>query len=487
VQATPVTLAVLPFANLSSDSEQEYFSDGLTEEILNQLAQIKALAVTGRTSSFAFKGRNEDLRVIGEKLGVAYLLEGSVRKAGDELRIKAQLNDARSGAHLWSHTYERLLDNVFDIQESIAKDVARALSVKLEVGELTGRPGMTRNVEAYDAFLASLGYTEPTAESLPAAIAHLERATALDPDFVAAWSSLANLYAFASSLELPGNTAAGWAAKSDAAIERIKGISDFGRVVHEVLAADRSLNRWAMVDAGKHLDAARALAEKLGLNGRQLEDPVFLLVTGQFTEAIVAVEQAKVTDPLNAFLAFALSKAYAATGNLPAAIAESERGLEIGGYAVPIAADLVTAALAMRDRTQIERRLVQVINADEASREFYSAMKVRLDKPAEALAVLHRRAAASTNNIELSTVAVWMAWFGDAQGALETYRDHADLFRAARRSALLFDIWGPVMRDMRKLPGFKDLVREAGLVDYWQAYGWGDLCKPLGADDFECQ
>lgn len=487
-QVGAVTLAVLPFANLSSDPEQEYFSDGLTEEILNQLAQVRALTVTGRTSSFAFKGRNEDLRVIGEKLGVANLLEGSVRKAGNELRITAQLNNARSGAHLWSRTYERSLDNVFEIQESIAKDVARALSVKLEVGELAGRPGMTRNVEAYDAFLASGRYAEPIANSLQAAMVHLERATTLDPAFVNAWASLANVYAFASSLQLSGNTPEGWAAKSDTVIERIKGISDYGQVVHEGLAADRSQNLWAMVDARKHFDTAYALAQKLGLGSGPYQDsPVFVLVTGRFREAITTLEQAKVTDPLNAFFPFLLSKAYAATGNLPAAMAEDDRGLELGGFEFPIRTNAVMTALAMRDRNQIERRLMQAMDPDDASREFYAAMKAGLDMPAEALADLHRRAAASTDHLELSTLAVWMAWFGDAQGALDAYRGHADLFRTARRNAFLFDIWSPVMRDMRKLPGFKDLMRQVGLVDYWKAYGWGDLCKPVGLEDFECQ
>ena len=114
-------------------------------------------------------------------------------------------------------------------------------------------------------------------------------------------------------------------------------------------------------------------------------------------------------------------------------------------------------------------------------------MKARLDKPAEALAELHRRAAASTNQVGLSTMAIWMGWFGDAVGALDVYRSHADLFRSTRRNAMTFDIWNPVLRDMRKLPGFKDLAREMGLVDYWRTYGWGDFCKPIGTDDFVCQ
>jgi TolB-like protein len=146
---------VLPL-QFSSDPEQEYFSDGLTEEILNQLAQVKALRLTVRTSSFAFKGKNEDLRVIGEKLGVANLLEGSVRKAGNELRITAQLINAADGTNRWSKTYVRKLEDVFAVQEQIARDVASALSITLDVGSFSRAAGGTNSIEAYDKFLLAL-------------------------------------------------------------------------------------------------------------------------------------------------------------------------------------------------------------------------------------------------------------------------------------------------------------------------------------------
>jgi TolB-like protein len=147
------SVAVLPFVNLSSDPEQEYFSDGLSEEILNQLAQIAELRVTARTSSFFFKGKNEDLRVIGQQLNARYLLEGSVRKAGNELRITAQLVDAAAGSHLWSRTFDRTLNDVFAIQEEIAMAVSGAMSVSLDVGAMARTRGGTTNLEAYDKYL----------------------------------------------------------------------------------------------------------------------------------------------------------------------------------------------------------------------------------------------------------------------------------------------------------------------------------------------
>src|SRR4029077_5766612 len=117
------SIAVLPFVNMSSDKENEYFVDGLTEEILNRLAQISALRVPGRTSSFAFKGRNTDLRQIGTELGVAHVLEGSVRKSEGRLRITSQLIRTADGFHLWSQTFDRKLDDVFAIQDEIARAI----------------------------------------------------------------------------------------------------------------------------------------------------------------------------------------------------------------------------------------------------------------------------------------------------------------------------------------------------------------------------
>jgi TolB-like protein len=132
---TEQSVAVLPFVDMSPNKDQEYFSDGIAEELLNQLSKIRGLQVPGRTSTFAFKGQNEDFRVIGEQLHVAHVLEGSIRKAGERVRITVQLVKAADGFHLWSETYDRDLIDIFAIQEEIAKAVAKALSITLGVGE----------------------------------------------------------------------------------------------------------------------------------------------------------------------------------------------------------------------------------------------------------------------------------------------------------------------------------------------------------------
>jgi TolB-like protein/Tfp pilus assembly protein PilF len=186
----PETIAVLPFVDMSPEGDNEYFSDGLTEELLNILAKIKELQVAGRTSSFAFKGKNEDLRGIGEKLGVKTILEGSVRKdeAGQRVRITAQLVNVENGFHLWSETYDRELKDIFAIQDEIAHEVAAALQITL-FGEdevrITAR-GVT-DLSAYDLYLQGLkNFNEYSFASLTRARADFEKAMQLDPDYLPA-------------------------------------------------------------------------------------------------------------------------------------------------------------------------------------------------------------------------------------------------------------------------------------------------------------
>ena len=157
--STEKSIAVLPFVNMSNDPEQEYFSDGLSEELINMFTKIPGLKVIGRTSSFAYKGKNEDLRTIGQKLGVDYLLEGSVRKSGDKIRITAQLIKAKDGTHLWSETYDKVLDNIFEVQDQISASVTNALRMTIFDKDKTTRQ-TNINPEAYNDFLKGKFYYE---------------------------------------------------------------------------------------------------------------------------------------------------------------------------------------------------------------------------------------------------------------------------------------------------------------------------------------
>jgi eukaryotic-like serine/threonine-protein kinase len=191
-QITP-SIAVLPFTDLSPEKDQEYFSDGLAEELLNSLVKIQGLHVAAWSSSFQFKGRSEDLRAIGQKLNVATVLEGSVRKQGQRVRINAQLIKVSDGFHLWSEVYDRDLTDIFAVQGEIARSVAGSLRLTLLGAKLPSLP--TTNIEAYNSYLqGKYFYASPSPENLEKAIAYYKQAISLDPHYSPAWAALSRSY-----------------------------------------------------------------------------------------------------------------------------------------------------------------------------------------------------------------------------------------------------------------------------------------------------
>jgi len=199
---TENSIAVLPFVNMSSDTEQEYFSDGVAEEILNKLAQVQGLKVTARTSSFQFRGQNLDVPLIGERLHVAAVLEGSVRKSGEMLRITAQLIGTEDGFHLWSQTYDRRTDDIFTIQDEIAESIVDKLKVQLNLApeSAVSVARIATTTEAYDLYLQGLhqlntlfapGQENTNMDAPAAALELFRRATVAAPDFAPAWAGSA--------------------------------------------------------------------------------------------------------------------------------------------------------------------------------------------------------------------------------------------------------------------------------------------------------
>lgn len=193
IKTTEDSIAVLPFVNMSNDPEQEYFSDGISEEIINMLAQIPGLKVTGRTSSFSFKGKNVDLREIGKMLNVNMLLEGSVRKSGNKVRITAQLVKTENGYHQWSEKYDRKLDDIFKVQDEIAKSIVDHLQLTFSSKkEISTSRQQTGNVAAYDLCLKGRQLLYERGLSIFDAIHCFQKAVALDPDYALAYAGLAD-------------------------------------------------------------------------------------------------------------------------------------------------------------------------------------------------------------------------------------------------------------------------------------------------------
>ena len=188
-----LSIAVLPFVNMSTDKENEYFSDGMTEEILNALAQINTLRVAARTSSFAFKGKNEDIRIIGKKLAVAHVLEGSVRKFGEDIRITAQLIRVSDGYHLWSNTYDRKFKEIFKVQEEISNAIVSQMKIKLFGEDIVKRRGITEHPEALDLYMQGrFLWNQNQERAVLRSIKYFEKALEKDPQYALAESAIAD-------------------------------------------------------------------------------------------------------------------------------------------------------------------------------------------------------------------------------------------------------------------------------------------------------
>ncbi|MEP7312080.1 MAG: TIR domain-containing protein [Pseudomonadota bacterium] len=472
-----VTLAVLPFVNMSSDPEQEYFSDGLSEELLNQLAQIKDLRVAGRTSSFSFKGKNDDLRVIGEKLGVGHILEGSVRKAGKQLRITAQLINAVDGTHLWSQIYERELNDVFAIQEEIAVAVTQALSIKLGVGESTRLPGATANVIAYDKYLQGrslwLGLTQ-----LPKAVELFREAVSIDPQYARAWYALQDALAWApDAAASPGERAAAaarvLALAPDAWWSRVVRADQLVQT-REWFKAEAAARSALAVEPSSEFEAGTMLASILGSVGRR-------------QEGVQYFERARQLEPMSLGISGILQSMYTGSDRLTEADAEYQRSKSlIGGRGT---SEIFALLRLWQDPNStpaaVEAQFRSVLSLDTPPNELNRALLGTLTNKAAALGVLRKafQDPAIQSSVFLNTRLAWFAdHFGDKELALAALR--RVVLDLGGQPVVLWSRWET---GVRADPRFKDLVRQAKIVDYWGASGnWGDFCKPLGSDDFEC-
>jgi eukaryotic-like serine/threonine-protein kinase len=295
VEKTP-SIAILPFANMSRDADDEYFSDGLAEEIINALTQIAGLKVIARTSAFAFKGKNEDIRRIAEALGVTNVLEGSVRRAGTRLRVTAQLIHAADGTHLWSQRYDRELTDVFAVQDEIAAAIAAALQVKLIEKPSTARL-YEPNLPAYDAFLKGRHQAyKYTPEGFRGAEAYFQQAIALDPQWADPHSALGYQYFLLGGLGLRPMSEMVLLAGAEArkALELLPSEP----MAHVVLGAIAALHDYDWKEAEEQFK----LVQASGSTAPEIHDMYslfYLLPLGRFEEAIEERSKAIAQDPLN--------------------------------------------------------------------------------------------------------------------------------------------------------------------------------------------
>jgi len=291
------SIAVLPFVNMSSDEEQEYFSDGITEEILNSLAAVKELKVAGRTSSFAFKGKNEDLRKIGDTLGVEHILEGSVRKSGARVRITAQLIQVDDGFHLWSETYDKELTDVFAIQEEIATEILRQLRARLLDEEIEAFEPQATDPETYDLYLLAkqrlYTRTEATIES---AVELLDRAIERDPGYAPAYAQRGIATIMLSERSY------GTVPEADAQRNGKRFLDRALEIDPNLAEAWGGLGLYYANRQTEHEQATEALTRALELNPNNIDASNWLYVnfsnTGQAANALAMIEYMTERDPL---------------------------------------------------------------------------------------------------------------------------------------------------------------------------------------------
>ena len=355
--AAPVvtqSIAVLPFLNLSPDKDQEYFSDGLAEELLNGLSRIPNLRVTGRTSSFQFRGKTEDSRAIGQKLNVAMLLEGSVRRQGSHIRITAQLIKAADGFQVWSQVYDRDMGDILAAQEEIARAVTGALKVTLLGGEPL-QPGASKNPEAYNAYLQAQYFSHARSkEGLEKAAAYYEQATRLDPGYALAWANLGSVRANqAAKADLP--LAEGYRVAREC-VRRALAINPNLGMAHAVLGWIQLSYDWDWPAADVSLK--RALALEPG-NAVVIENTAALDKTlGRIDEAVDLLQRAIAIDPLSADNYYNLSITLNHAGRQDEAIAAARKVLQISPDYAAAHAALAVAYLA-QSRPQDALREVQ--------------------------------------------------------------------------------------------------------------------------------
>jgi TolB-like protein len=477
------SIAVLAFTDMSADGKNEYLGDGIAEEILNSLAKIDGLKVAGRTSSFHYKGRNDDLRDIGKALGVANVLEGSVRRQGNQVRITAQLVRTQDGFHLWSETFPGTMDDVFALQERIAREVAGRLKVVLS-GEQSRQlvKAGTTDPDAYALYLqASLIFNRRQGPRMPEGMRLLEQAIALDPKYARAWARLASMHVISPNYRTIApeamlasvKDAAGHAIAIDPTLGEphaatglalvtlrryAEGLAEFERAL-QLEPDDITANVWqgiALVQLGYRREGDRALDRALELDPML---PIALLWRGMSHasrgELDVAERQLGLAEESNlAFVGLGQSQIAMMRGNPGASVPQLERAFAV------LAGDLP-------ERDATIPVFARACSGDPAAK-------------ADAISRIDRYLAADPRPVA-GSVAYVLFCTGQHARALDVFARGATSNDAMVSGAIFRGVWPEVFA----LPAFPDAARRIGWAALWDARGAPDLCT-RSAGDWHC-
>jgi serine/threonine protein kinase/tetratricopeptide (TPR) repeat protein len=451
-------IAVLPLANMSADPENEYFSDGMTEEIINALAKVPGMQVASRTSSFAFKGKEVDIRQIGEKLGVTSVLEGSVRKVGNRVRITAQLINVENGYHLWSETYDRQLEDVFAIQDDISRAIVEALKLRLG-SDASQLVAPTKNIEAYTLYLKGrFFYNKFTGGGLRKGLDFFQQSLLQDPGYARSYAGIADCWTqLADDWVVPDDAYPRAKAAASRALEQdpelVEAITSLGKVLSwyewEFAGAERQLRRAVALNAN-YAEAHWALGSVLP-------------TVGLLGEAVEELRKALTLDPLYPEYSRWLGRFLLFAGDYGAAIAQCQKSLELSGDYFPAYLDIGSAYL---EQGEAEKALEWFRRGQglESSVRSYDALIVRalapLGRREEADEILSRLEEESRQHyIRSEVMAMGYAAIGDFDRAF------ACLERAlqVRSAGLIYLHVDPGYKPLRADPRFRQLVQRIGL------------------------
>jgi len=470
------SIAVLPFINMSNDTSQEYFSDGITEEILNVLAKNKKLLVAARTSAFSYKGKNVDIRTIGKELGVEHILEGSVRKAGDELRITAQLIRVKDGFHLWSETYDRKLENIFVLQEDIAKDISNALAVPLGIKTEKLITSRTHDIEAYELFLKGRALVRKRGASIGEAANLMAEVIEKEPQYAPARA----LYSVA--------------------LNYIPGYLDNYN--------DEPINKYEM--QAKALENAR-IAVRL--------DPSLAMghyaLANAYREgwhwalAEEEYEKAYAISPNNIDIIEDYSQFFQVVGRLNEAEQIAKIGYELEPNA-PIAilnyADKLFYGHINTDYEKIEKLMTKVLTIQPDSvwvKITLSGIFIKKKQYQKAIDI-YNNCQECMMALDVKSSVYYLEQLVDGSNPIENELPLQDTLNVNIVFAVggidaVFDVLekpstfdtliyleAHFMKTVRQTERFKTITKYLGLADYWRLHHWPDFCHPTSDTDFEC-
>ena len=455
-------LAVLPFVNMSADPENEYFSDGITEEILNALTKVDGLQVTSRTSAFAFKGKQEDIRDIAITLNVDKVLEGSVRKVGNRVRITAQLINAGDGYHLWSETYDRNLNDIFEVQDEISGIIANKLRENLSIHQKSQtlvKPA-THNIEAYTHYLKGLHFlNKMTPADSRRAITSFEHAISLEPRYALAHAMTAAAYSYLGSMGqiMPKKAFELVHQYADKALELDDSIAES----HIAKAAAYLLYDWKFDAAYEELQKGRQINPNVTSANQLLG--FYYIMNGKKEEAIQIMEEAVRLDPLSPIMNHHLGNVYVFAERYEEAIRQADKLLEIDpqmrstielkGWATGMNGDWHGALKLFEEVHRLTNHPLKGL----MGLGYAHAKLGNIDKAMECIQKLEQRHVDEPESVvDGDLVAVWLA-----VGNIDKVFYHIRQCIEKRTAPINFFLQYPAFKELRNDPRYEELTRYA--------------------------